>query len=416
MRTLSRLVFWLLLLGILLAGAGLYFGLSEQPLVVEPRGLSHQDIARAKAILKQNDPRGLPAGSQRTIAISEDDLELATDYLLDKAVGGRGQVRLEQGVAQLRATVELPQLPARNLLNIEARVRSLGGQPELEAFRLGSLALPAPLVRALGERLLDALYGEQQLASLLDTVRDIDIRPDAVRLTYDWNPALIDQARDTLLASADREALAFYLEELARLQSIGIGTRGQLVDLLQALFATAVERSRTHDPVSENTALLTVLGTWSSGRYTQRLVPEARRPRAYRLKLAGRRDFGQHFLISAALAARGDSALSDAVGLFKEIADSDGGSGFSFTDIAADRAGTRFGEIATRSKASAHELQRRVAAGLHDSQLMPPVSDLPEHLDAETFAQRFGRVGSPAYQGVMDDIENRIDRLAFYRQ
>ena len=49
-------------------------------------------------------------------------------------------------------------------------------------------------------------------------------------------------------------------------------------------------------------------------------------------KFAGRKDFAQHFLASAALAARGDSTLSNAVGLFKEISDTDRGSGFSFTD------------------------------------------------------------------------------------
>ena len=45
--------------------------------------------------------------------------------------------------------------------------------------------------------------------------------------------------------------------------------------------------------------------------------------------------------------------LSDVIGLYKEIEDSRGGSGFSFNDIAADRAGTRFGEKAVASEDSA---------------------------------------------------------------
>ena len=43
-----------------------------------------------------------------------------------------------------------------------------------------------------------------------------------------------------------------------------------------------------------------------------------------------RDDFPKHFIISAALAAHAGTPLSDAVGVYKEIADSRGGSGFSF--------------------------------------------------------------------------------------
>jgi hypothetical protein len=416
MRTLLRLIFLLLFISVLFVGTGLYFGLADQPLVDNQRSLSHQDIARAKTVLKQNDPRGLPAGSRRTIAISRNDLDLAAHYLAQKAFNGQAQVALGSERMGMRATAPLPLLPVRNFVNVEIVVRTLGGQPELESVQLGSLHLPASLVSQAARLLLDTFYGEQQLARLLSAVEEVRILPDELQLTYEWNPGLIDQARDTLLASADREALEYYLNELVRLQSIGIGNRGNLVDLLQPLFAAAAHRSRSSDPVAENIALLTVLGTWSSGQNTNRLVPDAQRPRAYRLKLAGRRDFGQHFLTSAALAARGDSSLSDAVGLFKEIADSDGGSGFSFTDIAADRAGTRFGEVATGSRDNALSVQQIVATGLRDEQLMPSVGDLPEHLDAATFRRRFGEVGSPDYRRVMDDIERRIDGIALYRR
>ncbi len=82
-----------------------------------------------------------------------------------------------------------------------------------------------------------------------------------------------------------------------------------------------------NDPVDENRALLLVLGAWVGGRGMDKLVSQDRRQgrlRPYRLTLGGRRDFGQHLLISAALVSAGDTALSDAIGLFKEIKDSEG--------------------------------------------------------------------------------------------
>ena len=181
------------------------------------------------------------------------------------------------------------------------------------------------------------------------------------------------------------------------------------------MFAAALERSKNREPVEENTALLTVLGTWAGRQNIARLVPDRpHRPRPFRLKIERRKDFAQHFLTSAALAARGDSSLSDAVGLFKEIRDTDSGSGFSFTDIAADRAGSRFGEFATRSREAAHSVQQRLAAGLRETDIMPPARDLPEHMRADAFKQRFAYVGSPQYQALIDEIDRRIDNCALY--
>ena len=189
-----------------------------------------------------------------------------------------------------------------------------------------------------------------------------------------------------------------------------------MLDLLEPLFASAQTRSIEHDPVAENSALLTLLGTWASRQDLSRLVPDSPlRPHPFHLRLRGRKDFAQHFLTSAALSARGDSTLSDAVGLFKEIADTDQGSGFSFADLAADRAGTRFGELAVKSTASALRVQRRLAAGAGDQDLMPVADDLPENLRSGDFEQHFGSIGSPAYQQMMDKIEARIDACTLYR-
>jgi hypothetical protein len=182
------------------------------------------------------------------------------------------------------------------------------------------------------------------------------------------------------------------------------------------MFTAARTRSQDGDPIAENKAMLTVLGTWASGRDISNLVPgNLARPHGFRLKLEQRRDFAQHFLSSAALAARGDSSLSNAVGLFKEIVDIDRGSGFSFTDIAADRAGTRFGELATRSTEDARRVQQLLAEGIEETAIMPPARDLPEHLDTQRFKELYGHVGSPAYQLVMQDIERRIAACSLYR-
>ncbi|MGL6109607.1 MAG: hypothetical protein ACRC2B_05845, partial [Rubrivivax sp.] len=120
-----------------------------------------------------------------------------------------------------------------------------------------------------------------------------------------------------------------------------------------------------------------------------------------------------HFLISAVIAAEAGTPLADAVGLWKELADARrGGSGFSFNDLAADRAGTRFGELVVRDT---ERLQARIAAGVIDTDLMPQVSDLPEHLPEPEFVARFGGVGGAGYNRLLADIEARIDALPMFQ-
>ena len=132
-----------------------------------------------------------------------------------------------------------------------------------------------------------------------------------------------------------------------------------------------------------------------------------------RVTLAGRDDFAQHWLLSAALAIEGGGALADAMGLSKELQDARSGSGFSFNDLAADRAGTRVGQLARREPG---RLQARLAdPGVREADLMPDVADLPEFLGEADFLARYGGVGTPAYERVRTDIEARVEALPILR-
>jgi uncharacterized protein YfiM (DUF2279 family) len=118
------------------------------------------------------------------------------------------------------------------------------------------------------------------------------------------------------------------------------------------------------------------------------------RPVGHTVTLTGRDDFAKHFIVSAVLAANAGGPLSDAVGLYKEIEDSRGGSGFSFNDIAADRAGTRFGEYAVIGS-SVRQLQQKLSAGISEKEIMPATQDLPGFMPEAEFNRRFGGIDAP---------------------
>ena len=172
-----------------------------------------------------------------------------------------------------------------------------------------------------------------------------------------------------------------------------------------------IERGASGDIVRENRAAILVLALYVNGKGLAEIVAAARQwPRAAsrQVTLAGRDDFPKHFLISAAIAAEAGSPLADAIGLQKEIEDARGGSGFSFNDIGADRAGTRFGEVAIVSQRRAAELALAIAAGARESDFMPDVADLPEFMPDAEFKRRYGGIGAPAYNEMMAMIDARV--------
>jgi hypothetical protein len=119
-------------------------------------------------------------------------------------------------------------------------------------------------------------------------------------------------------------------------------------------------------------------------------------------------------VISAALAAGGGSVLADAVGVFKELSDSQGGSGFSFPDLLADRAGVVMAETATGP--GALSLQRAMAGSVDEALFMPPINDLPEGLQNLEFRSRYQDLDTQAYAQARRVLEERIAELALYRR
>jgi hypothetical protein len=191
-----------------------------------------------------------------------------------------------------------------------------------------------------------------------------------------------------------------------------LGSFGRSVSLARALTPLFEEaRAQGGDAAAENRALLLALGLQAAGR---RAAAAARAggipaPKATtRLTLAGRWDLGRHFLVSAAATVAADAGLADAAGLLKEIDDSRDGSGFSFADLAADRAGVRLAEAAM-SEGGARRLQERLSAPLGEDDFMPPIDGLEEGLGEDAFRRRYGSIEDPRYQSVLASIDERID-------
>ncbi len=425
MPSLRRVLPWALLTCLLLplavVGGALWLAVEPQALVTQAPTLLPDDIGRAKQLLRLNDPRGKLPGITRAVVLSQRDLELLASQAGQRAGGPladlQARVRLQPGLALVQASLPLAHTPLDGWLNLHAVLRQTEGLPSVEKLRVGRLPVPGWLVEALLPRLLTALdlRAQGELAQRL--VSRVAFRPQQLVLAFAWPDDVEQVLSDSLLPTADQQRLKAYADRLAQLTGElsppGSAARPvSMARLLPPVFALARARSTDADSAArENRAALVALAFLVNGRGLSSILPVARQwpqPQPLAVTLAGRRDTPQHYLVSAALAAEGGSPLADAIGLYKEVADSRGGSGFSFNDIAADRAGTRLGRLAARDPLA---LQARLAEPITEAALLPTISDLPESLSEREFLRRYGGVGAPAYRQAMADIEARLDRL-----
>lgn len=145
---------------------------------------------------------------------------------------------------------------------------------------------------------------------------------------------------------------------------------------------------------------------------------EAPSERTIRLAVLGnptmrdRRDLAQHFLTAALITAATSADAAHAASLAKELADVNSASGFSFADLAADRAGIRFARTV---------LDKRIPLGalaltFQVSSYMPDTNGLPENLGAKDLAAQFGDNNDARFAKQLQEIDQRISRLPAYRQ
>ncbi len=415
MRTILILfiVIWLALLSVI------YLSIEKQPLITGIAQFTPAHIDRAKHILFRNDPRRMKAGVLRTVTISQEDLDLVINYLANSYGKGSSNIDLQQGKARVRATVELPPNPIGRYLNIDAKLRETKALPRFEYLRIGKLPVPAFVADWLLQFGIKQLQANKNYGAAADVIKNVSTSDDMLRIVFEWNDALPNQLKSLLVPPKEQERLKAYHERLVELTGKTDSKRRlRFNELMQTLFELATQRANGGDPAAENRAAIIVMAFYVNGKGLEAIIPAARqwpKPTSHSVTLGGRGDFSQHFTISAALAATAGSPLSDVIGLYKEITDSHGGSGFSFNDIAADRAGTRLGELATTSTNGAQKVQRQFATGLRESDIMPEVKDLPEFMQEIEFKRRYGSIGSPAYIKMTNEIERRIAALPLYR-
>ena len=395
----------------------------ESHRLVEPAGrLSHEDVDRIRQVLRQHDPRRVKKQELRNLSLTERDLNLMMQYAAPRSLPISSQADLQPNDMQARLTLELPDNPLGRYLNIRTSLSSADGKLQIERLAIGRLAVPGWLIGPLVQqkhRLM--MHRSDDYRMVVESIDSIRFEKDHLVMVYQLDPELADRvqqrSRQYLVPEADALRMLAYHGALARIAGQSVSLHRSLAEILPPLFQLAARRTANGGkPQDENRVLLQTLALHAIGMDIGRFVDSAHKPADIRLHmtLLKRHDLVKHYLLSAALTVSAGSGLANAIGVYKELDDSSRGTGFSFPDLLADRAGIRLAELATGTTREATRLQQLMGGPLSESDFMPDIEELPEGIMEPEFKQRYRNLDSRAYRLVEDEISRRLDTCTAY--
>jgi hypothetical protein len=418
MKTVFHILSFCFLVVVILSTTLVLFAVGNKPETELDWSLSHDDITRAKKILHEGSK--IKPDEINTIELNAVDLNLAANYLLNRYSKSAAKIELKNDQLRFNVTVTLPDNALGRYLNISFRLGNDDDSPlpSITKFKAGKLLLPAALSAWVIDTVIQHTSLNEYFILATRPINAIEIDSKKLTINYYPNPETLIQAKNLLTHGDIKPAQNVYQQKLSEvIASHDPEWRLSLADILKPLFGMAYQRSTLDNAIEENRTVIFTVNDYVNKLGTQKLL--AGNPRAndkdYPAFLYKRIDLAQHFIGSAALTASVNRQVAQAMGEEKELSDAQGGSGFSFIDLAADKAGTRFGEIATASPENARQVQKAMLNIKDYTDFMPDPRDLPEHMGEDEFKQRYQSVNSPAYQKVLNLIDARIAATPIYQ-
>jgi hypothetical protein len=396
-----------------------FFGVGDKPELEVGWSPTRDDLVRAKKILHEG--AKTKPDELAIIELTVDDLNLAGNYLLNRYSKSAANLEFKHNELRFKVTMALPENWLGKYLNISFRLGNVEGNdlPVITKFKAGKLLLPAKLAAFVIDTVIQHSSLNEYFILATRPIKAVRIDAEKLTITYHPNKDTLIQARNFLTHTGDNSTLNVYQQKLAEIVAKhDAAWRLSLADLLRPLFELAYQRSTLENAIDENRVVISAINDYVNKKETKKLlsVPDSMPTmgQQYSAFLYKRIDLAQHFIGSAALTASVNKQAAQIAGEEKELSDAHGGSGFSFIDLAADKAGTRFGEMATSSPENARKMQKAMSEIKDYSDFMPDPRDLPEHMNEDDFKQRFESVNSPVYQDIVKQIDARISAAPIY--
>lgn len=392
----------------------------------EVHNLDHAE--QVDGLLKQVQSSILDRENASSIYITETQLSSLQSLLKRAAIQLRSNAVINQSDSVLTLSWAVSFSGMTRYINAQITIKQASGLI-LDKAKVGSVTFSGPLATYLTKKALNIYTRSQVGDAFFNSVERIAMSPGQATVSLRPLGPLLNELRRIKPRSPskqDEQLTAFtaqFMRALERYEAKYGQQQRSLNDYMQTVFETAVAIQSTTDlsqaPILNEAAILSLAifaGHYRVGMFVGEVQLDIDKPSVpnHLPTLANRSDLSQHFIISAALKILAERGASLAIGEFKELMDrAEGGSGYSFVDLAADRAGVKFADTAT-NPAYALTIQRRIAAGLDEAAYFPDINGLLEGLGKEDFDKRFGSIESKVYKKEVAKIKKRIARLPLY--
>ncbi len=422
-----RFLFWFIVLAVIAAPlAFLALALEPEPVLPQTDALTPAQAAESKALVKRARETANGEGS-RVLTASRRELDglIATGARVAPSLRGRTEIGAD-GV-KVALAVQPPMLDALGWVNLRAEVAPSQDGLDVRSIRLGRMDLPPETTLAVLRWAADAVSDVPIGTLLVDSVRSVETRGGELRLAIAPQPEgegslfarVMDGVRQAAGMAGGSAVQAHYdamAEAAAAGRLNGAGPATPWFRYAVARVAEAGHESAEAAREDMKAAIMALAAHCGDPKPIRQVAGEFETSEPSKCRgttFAGRKDLRKHFLLSAAFAAAGGSALSFGFGEVKELVDaSGGGSGFSFDDVAADRSGIAWAETLLAAEPS--ELGTLAEMSERESAIMTSIEGLPSFMQQPEFEAKFGGVDTPRYKAQVEEIDARIAALPIH--
>ena len=409
----------------------LFFVVFDTRAIVTPQSeLSSQEALLVTHLVKRISKKLASNPSYVDLSIREQ--ELNSLFLLAHNAESRiaATHKIENSQAHFQLSLQLNILSKDYYLNVSSTLLPDEKKIKWEKIRVGALRLPKALGYYFMRFGLSRLTGNDYAKQIIAGVSDINVSQS--RISFRFTPSFsfhqgVSQITQRLAQLNGKQLtfneprithyLSFLNQHPSKNNTFALATL--LDDLITEVATQVMINNRSAQ--EENISALISLAVYSEPQvfthlFNHSLTQDLPKYPPIQLVLAERHDLARHFVISAALKLLTDKGISNGVGQLKEILDSgSGGSGFSFVDISADRAGIFFASLATESTQSAEKVFTYVLQKeLSDDDFFPINPKFDEGLSETDFKRKYKSTQSAAYQKLVHEIDHAIKQSHLY--
>jgi histidinol phosphatase-like PHP family hydrolase len=405
----------------------LFFGLSLSPVIEKNSALTPKKTQLAKQSAKRVWEKLSSTHTFVELEITQIELDAIMNAAAHSIPSSRFEARLSNFGMILLASKSISIWGDSVVyLNLNCLLTSNDDIFEIETCHIGSIPLPGFIAQFLINSSVSLVFGSDVKNTLEELIQSAKVSNNKVTLfttkKYDLKTKVkssVKTVTSTIRAinkneNINNDRVVFYVDQLKKIKA----SEDSLGFYIGQLFYIVKNESFNRSPTEENTAALWALaitfGDQSFARFIgleKQITLSSYKPTTLR----GRGDLVLHFLYSTILEQIGDSDIGLSIGEIKELLDSNkGGSGYSFADLAADKAGLMFSSMLVESKEQAKYAQTLLASSNNESLFFPFVHDLPEGFKGNEFQKVFNNIRSPLYKEQEKTIDNRITALPLY--